>query len=279
MKTNRIIYFLAVILISSLWACSGSQTEGELIDDNLEVDKSISENDKEYQKKFFQLPSPVELFMFMWEDKAPFNTQLLSSISNADKYVGNKKKAKNLGVFSADIAYCSVYDKNKETIKLFSATKKLAEDLGLTEGFDPVILDRIDKNIDNSDSLYQITSDSYSKSLVFLQSQNQTQILPYILYGGWLESLYISTQTIKKYNPESEIAIRITDQGLLLENLIEFFQYLEKNDSEVSSEISELQSLQVLYDKALDAEDGLISKALFSEIKTKVKELRTNLTK
>jgi len=279
MKTNRIIYFLAVILISSLWACSGSQTEGELIDDNLEVDKSISENDKEYQKKFFQLPSPVELFMFMWEDKAPFNTQLLSSISNADKYVGNKKKAKNLGVFSADIAYCSVYDKNQETIKLFSATKKLAEDLGLTEGFDPVILDRIDKNIDNSDSLYQITSDSYSKSLVFLQSQNQTQILPYILYGGWLESLYISTQTIKKYNPESEIAIRITDQGLLLENLIEFFQYLEKNDSEVSSEISELQSLQVLYDKALDAEDGLISKALFSEIKTKVKELRTNLTK
>ena len=279
MKTNRIIYILALILISGLWACNGSQTEGELIEDNLEVEKPISEANATFQKKFFQLPSPVELFMFMWEDKAPFNAQLLSSISNADKYVGNKKKAKNLGVYSADLAYCSVYDKNQETMKLFAASKKLAEDLGLTEGFDQAVLDRVDKNIDNSDSLYQITSDSYSKSLTFLQSQGQTQILPYILYGGWLESLYIATQTIKKYNPQSEIAIRITDQGLLLENLIEFFQYLEKTDASVSQEISELQSLQVLFDKALDTEDGLISKALFLEIKAYVKELRTKLTK
>jgi len=279
MKTNRIIYFLAVILLSGLWACSGSQTESGLIEDNLDAEKSISKEGKAFQKKFFQLPSPVELFMFMWEDQAPFNAQLLSSIDNADKYVGKKKKAKNLGVYSADLAYCSVYDRNQETMNLFSASKRLAEDLGLTEGFDQKVLDRIDKNIDNSDSLYQITSDSYSKSLTFLQSQGQTQILPYILYGGWLESLYISTQTVKRYKPESEIAIRIADQGLLLENLIEFFQYLEETDSEVSEEIAELQSLQVLYDKALETEDGLISKELFAEIKTYVKELRTNLTK
>ena len=279
MNKNRVIYFLAVILISGLWACSGTQTEGELIEDTLEVEKPNDKENLVIQKKLFQLPSPVELFMFMWEDKAPFNAHLLSSVDHVGEYVGIKQKAKNLGVYSADLAYCSVYDRNQETMSIFSATKRLAEELGLTEGFDQAILDRIDKNIDNSDSLYQITSDSYSKSLTFLQTQGQTQVLPYILYGGWIESLYISSQTVKKYQPESEIAIRIADQGLLLENLIEFFTYLELNDPSVKTEIEDLSKLQALYDKALDSDDGLISKELFLEIKSYVKELRTNLTK
>lgn len=278
MKKNRLIYFLSIILLFGLWSCSGTQEDGQLIEDDAVAQDGLGDSGV-IQQQLFQLPSPVELFMFMWEDGAPFNSANLNAVSNADKYVDSKKKALNLGAYSADLAYCTIYDKNQETMSLFSATKKLAEDLGLTEGFDQSILDRIDKNIENSDSLYQITSDSYSKSLTFLQSQGQTQILPYIVYGGWLESVYIATQTVKKYNPEGEIAMRISDQGLLLENLVDFFKYIEKEDSEATAIIADLTSLKLIFDKSMDTEDGLMSKEIYSEVKSKVKELRENLVK
>ncbi len=277
MKKNRIIYFLSIILLSGFWACSGSQDENQLIEDDAVTEDVVDQNS--IQQQFFQLPSPVELFMFMWEDGAPFNASNLNSIENVQKYVDSKKKATNLGVYSADLAYCTIYDKNQETMNLFSATKNLAEDLGLTEGFDQSILDRIDKNIENSDSLYQITSDSYSKSITFLQSQGQTQILPYIIYGGWLESVYIVTQTVKKYTPESEIAMRISDQGLLLDNLIEFFQSVEASDPKATAVIKNLTALKSIFDLSLDTEDGLMSKEIYTQVKNKVKELRTAVVK
>jgi len=278
MKKNRIIYFLSIIVLSGFWACSGSQEGTQLIEDDVVEQESVA-NKEALGQAIFQLPSPVELFMFMWEDGAPFNAANLNSISNASTYVDSKKKAINLGVYSADLAYCTIYDKNQETMNLFSATKSLAEDLGLTEGFDQSILDRIDKNIDNSDSLYQITSDSYSKTLVFLQSQGQTQILPYIIYGGWVESVFIATQTVKKYKPESEIAMRISDQGLLVENLKEFFQYIEANDKNATLVLKDLEELDAIFQKSLDTEDGLMSKEIYQELKGKIKSIRTEVVK
>lgn len=278
MKRNRIAYFVSIVLLSGLWACSGSGEKGQLIEDETLEIKNIAELNSA-QQQFFHLPSPVELFMFMWEDGAPFNKANLNSIENAVKYADSKKKSLNLGIYSADLAYCTIYDKNQETMSLFSATKTLAEDLGLTEGFDQEILDRIDRNIENSDSLYQITSDSYSKSLTFLQSQGQTQILPYIVYGGWLESVYIITQTIKEFKPESDIAIRIVDQGILLENLIDFFVFIEKEDPSATPIIKDLEALKLIFDKALIAEDGKMSIEVYTEMKEKLNELRANIVK
>lgn len=277
MKKNRILYFLSVLILAGFWSCNNAQ-ETQLIDDE-SVLQDNQNNQNTVKQALFQLPSPVELFMFMWEDGAPFNSANLNSMENASQYVDTKKKALNLGVYSADLAYCTIYDKNQETMNLFSATKTLAEELGLTEGFDQSILDRIDKNIENSDSLYQITSDSYSKTLTFLQSQGQTQILPYIIYGGWIESVSIATQTVKKFNPESEIAGRIVDQGLLLENLVEFFQAIENEDSSASEVIKDLNTLSEIFNKCADTEDGLMSKEIYSELKAQIKILREGIVK
>jgi hypothetical protein len=278
MKKNQVIYFLSVILIFVLGACSSSETDKQLIDDNAVMEEN-AEASSSNQQPFFQLPSPVELFMFLWEDGAPFNAANLNSIDNVSKYVESKKKAINLGIYSADLAYCTIYDKNQETMNLFSATKRIAEDLGLTEGFDQTILERIDQNIDNSDSLYQITSDSYSKTLTFLQSQGQTKILPYIVYGGWLESVFIATQTVKRFTPGSEIAVRITDQGLLLENLVEFFQSIEADDSNATLILKDLNELTALYNEAIDTEDGIMSKDIYKKIKTKIELIRKEVIK
>ncbi len=274
MKNKWSLYLFASLALFGLWSCNSSGNANQLIEDEI-VEEEVPHQVSTHQQ-FFQMPSPVELFLFMWEDGAPFNNTNLNSIENVDNYVESKKKSINLGIYSADLAYTTIYDKNKETMDLFSATKKLADDLGLTEGFDKSILERVDRNIENSDSLLHITNDSYSKTITFLQSQGQIHILPYIIYGGWLESVYIATQTLKKYNPESNIATRISDQSFLLENLIEFFESLPKSDEEAQKILAELNSLDAIYQKSLD-NDGIMTKEVYKELKDKISILRTEI--
>ena len=282
MKKKQIPLLLALFSLSIFFACNNTEDSSLISDELIESsDTTIAETTNYNPQALFKLPSPVELFIFMWEDGVEFDIENINSIENTQKYIDTKKKALNLGVYSADLAYCTVYDRNQETMNLFSASKVIAEDLGLTEGFDKSILIRIDKNLDNSDSLYQITNDSYSKTLTFLQAQGQTKILPYIIYGGWVESVYIATQSIKKYKESSEIALRISDQGMLLDNIIDFFVSIsEKEQAEKEQAIiDQLTELQKTYDKIYDSEEGTMSKEYFQEVKTQIAILRNEIVK
>lgn len=277
MKRKRVLYFVSIVMLSGMWSCSGTQESKQLLNDEVISEEVIERND--HLQQFFQLPSPAELFMFMWDGELKFNPNHLNLVDNAKLYEGSKKKAINLGIYSADLAYCTVYEKNQEARNLFSATIELAQNLGLTEGFDPELLERIDKNIENSDSLFQITNYSYSTSLTYLQSSDQVQVLPYIVYGGWLESLYIATQSIGKENLSSDVAVKIIDQGLLLENLIEFFEYLNYTDEKTIKIMNDLSALEKIFNKIISKGDGSIAKDTFSQLKNKVNEIRIGIVK
>jgi len=280
MKKIQIPLLLALFGLSIFFACNNTEDSSLISDEVIEnSDTVIAETPNYNPQALFKLPSPVELFIFMWEDGVDFDIENINAIENTKKYIDTKKKALNLGVYSADLAYCTVYDRNQETMNLFSASKSIAEDLGLTEGFDKSILTRIDKNLDNSDSLYQITNDSYSKTLTFLQAQGQTKILPYIIYGGWVESVYIATQSVKKYKESSEIALRISDQGMLLDNIIDFFVSISKKADKEQAIIDQLTELQKTYDKIYDSEKGTMSKEYFQEVKTQIAILRNEIVK
>ena len=73
--------------------------------------------------------------------------------------------------------------------------------------------------------------------------------------------------------------MRISDQGLLLDNLIEFFQSVEATDSNATSIIKDLTDLKAIFDLSLDTEDGLMSKEIYTQVKNKVKELRSTVVK
>lgn len=277
MKRNSVLYFISIMLLFGLWACNGSQEVEQQINDKM-LEPETSKKSSEMQQ-FFQLPSPVELFMFMWDGEMGYNPNHLNLVDNAKLYEGSKNKAINLGVYSADLAYCTVYEKNQEARNLFSASIELAQNLGLTEGFDSDLLDRIDHNIENSDSLFQITNQSYSQSLTYLQSQNQVQILPYIVYGGWLESLYIATQSLKKENLSNDVAGKIVDQAFLLENLIEFFEYLNYSDEKTLEIVDDLSALEIIFENIVSKGDGSMSENNFSRLKNKVNEIRLGIVK
>jgi hypothetical protein len=182
----------------------------------------------------------------------------------------------NFGIYASDVAYCTIYGKNQETFKYFSASKQLADQLGFTEGFDDKIAKRIDQNVSNSDSLLKITTESFASATNFLQDQGQMDLLPLIVGGAWIESVFIAVNSVEKFSPDNEIVIRIADQQFLLENLVEYLKSVGENETNKNF-YKQILDLQTSFEKLFDNTDVVITKEQFNEISKKVKSIRSEI--
>lgn len=238
-----------------------------------EQDLMKQEDSVKLVKTFYKLPSPIELFVFLFENEARFDKKLLNPTENASKYLTTKAKALNFGIYAADMGYCVVFEQYQETFGYFSLTKKLAEDLELNQGFGEEMAKRVQSNLTNIDSLTELTTNSYWEACNFLEKQDKLDLLAVVLTGSWIESLYIAVNTPKKFNPEDPILIRVSEQGILLDNLVEFINL--KCPEMHTDLVEKLSGLRDLYDMiSMNDDDTIITEQQFKEIKAMVNSIR-----
>lgn len=273
---KKSFFYKGLVLIALVGFISSCGNSPSMVDESSDITSSdtVSSELTEIITQF-KTPSPLEVYISLWEDEARFAKEPLNPTENVNKYNTTIKKAINLGIYASDVAYCSVYDKNELTMGYFAVSKKLADDLGLSEGFEDKFMNRITDNLDNADSLYNISNESYIQATSHLQNNGQTHLLPYITFGAWLESVHIIIYSIKKYDVKSAGIQILNDQGVLLENLVDYYNTINTNE-EINNIYTDLLSLQTIYDKSLDNESGIISKEQFNEIKLKISDIRTD---
>lgn len=273
---KNLIHFLLLILLVGLFSCTTETTT----DNSQTTDTTIAAKSNE-TKQIFNLPSPIELYADLNNSSVPFKLEAMNSTDKLNEYTTTDDKAINLGVYASDIAYSAVSGRSDETMSSFIAAKKLADNLGLAEGFDDKITTRIDNNLDNPDSLNNISTDSYSMAINYLRAQNQEDILPLLIFGGWIESVYIAANSYQttKFSEEDVIVNKIFEQGFLLENLIDYFKNLDNNSKNFETIKTQLNDLQTMYDETQNNEEAMITEDQFKAIHDKVIEIRNYWTK
>ncbi|MDW8159523.1 MAG: hypothetical protein RML72_11710, partial [Bacteroidia bacterium] len=182
--------------------------------------ESISKVDKKIANVILATPSPLLIANILKSSGAQYEGTLLNPINNLKKYQELEDKALNLGAYSADLSYASVFNKKKEALDYFNSVSRLAEDIGVGNVFNKQLKARIDENQENRDSLEKIFAETFAKLRTELKKKNQEHILALMFAGGWIEGLYLATE-IWKLNPNSELAFRIAEQKGLLEDILE----------------------------------------------------------
>ena len=81
---------------------------------------------------FYSLPSPLETAMILKRAGAKYNEEILNSADNTSRYNTNKSMALNLGIYSTDLSYASLFDQTQASIRYMTASKKMAEGLGIS---------------------------------------------------------------------------------------------------------------------------------------------------
>jgi len=213
--------------------------------DNAAVAKDI----KQAEKIFNALPSPLESAMLIKSAGARFDGSLLNKISNVNNYATNKSMALNLGVYTCDLSFASMYEQTQLIIDYMNAAKKMADGLGILKAIDQETIDRLEENINNTEVIMEIVSTTFMNSNSYLEDNGQPAVAAMVLVGGWFEGLYISTQLVdmKDFNG-NKLVSRIIDQKLSIGILINLLESSKGNPA-VDELIVQVNKLKVVFDK------------------------------
>ncbi|HUX58069.1 MAG TPA: hypothetical protein VMV77_13915 [Bacteroidales bacterium] len=246
------ILMVVLLVTSMLVGCKsgGKKAANDDITINVPKDNTAAVEDiKQAEKIFNALPSPLESAMLIKSAGARFENSLLNPVGNVNSYVTNKSMALNLGIYTCDLSFASLYEQTQLIIDYMNAAKKMADGLGILKAIEQESIDRLEENINNTEVIMEIVSETFMNSNSYLEDNGQPAVAAMVLVGGWFEGLYISTQLVdmEDFNGNKLVG-RIIDQKLSIGILLSLLESSKGNPA-VDELMLQVDKLKVVFDK------------------------------
>lgn len=297
--TGKFIAMLTLVLGLIGTGCNQSQRSGTGSDEfesGGTLDPETQEQLNTAKRIFYSLPSPLETAMLIKNAGAEYDEMLMNPTANTDRYITSKSKALNLGIYSTDLSYASLFDQTQATLNYIEAAKEMADGLNILDAIDEETIQRLEEHINNRDVIIDIISETLMNSSSFLKENGLESTASVVLVGGWVEGLYIATNLVNEYNLEgNKLVERIADQKLSLDIMINLLEE-SAEDQDASEVLADVQELKAIFDK-ITIEQGEVTavedpetnittlksessfdfpQSVFKELKSKVFEIRSS---
>jgi hypothetical protein len=266
----------AFLLVAAMGCKQGGDKESNPVGDSLSTPDSASAEITETEVQALDfvktLPSPFHIATIYQRAGLKYISGLTNTSNNASKYISPYSKSVNLGVYSADLAYCSFNNQTQEAMKYSMAVKTLTDGLGLTAIFEETnLMPRFEKNIGNSDSMVKLMAVMHMESDILLKKTSRMDIAYLSFAGAWIESTYIVSQILKnRRNPE--IMKKLVDQAHTLNKLILLLES-HKSKQEFAGLITGLNDIKVSLD-ILKSENTTTHEEEFKKFTSKLEKER-----
>lgn len=269
------LFFAAIPFTLFLAACSNEPkqetTEEKPFVEEAPVDLTNAE------AMMNNMPSPIELAILIKHEGAKYNKELLNDVKNISKYTTSAKKAINIGVYSADVGYTTLFKQTQETYFYFNNIRKLSDEIGLSSAFDQTMFDRVESNVENRDSLIGIITQAYQVANKFLKDNNRMSTSVLMVSGAWVECMYIATRLSSNGKINPQIAARVAEQKITLGKLLSTMNEF-KSDESVAALIPQFESLKAILEKGDLAtpkdDDFVINETQYRELVDKIAAVR-----
>lgn len=250
----RMLVFGVFVFVFS--ACNSGGSKKDSGDSEKDIIESVPMNDQlvnDFNKSkliFYSLPSPLETAMLIKRAGASFDPDILNPLDNLSKYNTNSKMALNLGIYSADLSYASLFDQSQITIEYMGNARKLADNLGILGAIDEETIRELEENMNNREVVMNIISETYMNSNAYLSENNRAAISVMVLAGGWIEGLYLATSLTKgSLQNNKKLVDRILYQKLSLVTLLNMMEAYKNQNSDIERLITDLQELADVFER------------------------------
>jgi hypothetical protein len=193
---------------------------------------------------YLAVPTPIKVATTIKQSGSTFDAAMLNPPSKVRDYLDAQKRALNMGVYSADMAYANEFGRRQDALKCFSAVRKLAEGMGVANVFSKELQDRVTANENRRDSLETIFSQIYKSLQDKLTAQKKPSELALMITGGWVESMYLALG-VAKTKPTPELIGLISEQSQSLASLLDILK-LHKTEPAFATIYPALEALQVV---------------------------------
>ena len=287
---------MIVVLFSGCGSDKQKSRSDEIKLDETELDASLLDDVSSAKQIFYSLPSPLETAMLIKSAGATYDEELLNPVENTSNYTTNRSMALNLGIYTTDLSFASLFDQTQTSIRYMNAAKQMADGLGILDAIDNNTIERLEENVNNRDVIMDIISETFMSSSSFLTENERPALASIVLVGGWIEGLYIASNLVGDAPIEdNKLVERIVDQKLSFEIVLKLLED-NKDNSDVAGLMADMNDLKTTFDKITithtkiqavpDEESNVtvlksestvdMSPEVFRELQDKVKVLRTN---
>jgi hypothetical protein len=243
------VAILCVALLSGCGSGGGKKEQKKETVEQPKDNKQAVQDVKQAEKIFKSLPSPLESAMLIKSAGAKFDKKFLNAIANTKIYTTNRSQALNLGIYTCDLSFASLYDQTQLIIDYMNAAKKMADGLGILDAINQATIDKLEENINNTEVIMEVVSETFLNSNSYLADNDQPAIASIVLVGGWMEGLYIATQLVdeKEFNGNKLVG-RIIDQKLSIGVLLSLLDNNKENPA-IGDLIVQMKRLNTVFDK------------------------------
>jgi hypothetical protein len=185
------VFLIVIIFFTAGCAGDGSRQVRETV---INIDISDEELKDLFRIKqvFYALPSPLETAILLKSAGASYSEELLNPVANVSRYLTNKSMSINLGIYTTNICYASLYNQTQTCLRYMDAAKTLADNLGIIDAIDNNTMERFERNIHDQEVIMDIVSETFMNSSSFLQENNREPVAAMMFVGGWVEGLYLA---------------------------------------------------------------------------------------
>lgn len=264
-KNYSLVLVSAGMLVSAVSGCQCNGGQKDTINKE-KVEAGVREF-------VYPLPTSFEVTELLNRIEASYIIDLSNAPENADKYLTEKSKALNLGVYSADLSYASTYNQQQYIVDYMTASRKLVESLDMSAAVDPELPKKIEQNENNKDELIKLITESFYDTYDYLNKNDRASVSMLIIAGSFVEGLYIATNiSDNTYNNKEMVKIVMTQK----DPMMKMMELLEKYSS--TDYVREtIEDLKPLYNVFTSIEDGGITEVQLEQIKTEIKDLRSKM--
>ncbi|MFN6379207.1 MAG: hypothetical protein ACK4WD_08020 [Flavobacteriales bacterium] len=216
--------------------------------------------------QIISIPSPNQLAILVRQSNVPFRPEKLHDLKKTDFYLSEQKKALNLGVYGADLAYIANFDKGQLANDYFDAVGKVAGELEILDHIDGKLVSRLSNNISNRDSVLRLSGQFFHSADRYLKNNKRTDLAGLVLLGGWVESIHFASEAAKT---NEDVKRRIAEQKHACASLTNLIMKI--NDPSLDSLLDQLIELNSIYSE-------LSSNYTYSKPITDEKEKTTYIT-
>jgi len=238
-------HFFAIILAAGIFASCGDHKKDETKDEIVEPVDTVKTSVLNVGGELFSVPSPIQTAMLIQKSGIPYDKSVLNPSNKVNTFSTDFARSLNLGIYGADLGYVSLYNQNQDALGYLAAVKQLADKLGISAAFDASMMERIQKNVTNKDSMMVLVGIAYRASDAYLKSNQRHDVSSLVLTGGWIESMHFSV-TAYKTKPTNDVKYRIAEQKLALNSLIKILG--SNSTKEVAELTAQFTDLSKVYD-------------------------------
>lgn len=252
-------------------------------DSNVSCQEELFQANEQNSSLDYQIPTP-ETFVYKKANSKP-NNQALYPITDISAFNSLYSKSIALGIYTADLTYVNSYKNSTKTLEYYNSIILLSNELGLGISSSSEVINNY-LSAGNFDTVSLIINSDIKNIFKQLEDNKAYDEYPFVVYGSWVESVYLLTNTlIDNLDTPEEFNAQLAKQHTNIDNLINFLNSIIldsesfKLNNQITNIIYDLENIHDIFANSYNnPADNLLSIEELNTLKDELKIIIENIT-